>query len=92
MKSSLKKYIDYLKQEDKYKEEALFYMLPKPPCFSFVAFSIYYVHKDLLLSWFAEPLNIFQQIKHLCHIANNRFSKTTLVFMYFPFAVGSEGL
>lgn len=54
-------------------------MLPKPLCFSFVAFSIYYIHKDLLLSWFAEPLNTFQQIKHSCPIANNQESQNQVL-------------
>lgn len=84
----LRKYrLSYI--EKVYKEEALFYMLPKPLCFSFVEFCIYYVHKDLLLSWFAEPLNIFQQIKHSCRITNNQDSQKQLLLCYiFPFCHG----
>lgn len=71
----LKKDRDYLTLSKKiHQEEVLFYMLPKPLRFSFVAFSIYDVHKDVLPSWFAEPLNIFQQIKHSCHITSNQDS------------------
>lgn len=67
-------------------------MLPKPLRFSFVAFSIYDVHKDVLPSWFAEPLNIFQQIKHSCHITSNQDSWKQLMLQISLLPVGSDGL
>lgn len=66
--------------------------MPKPLRFSFVAFPIYDVHKDLLPSCFAEPLNIFQQIKHSCRITNNQDSREQLMLQISPLPVGSEGL
>lgn len=67
-------------------------MLPKPLHFPFVAFSIYDVHKDLLPSWFAEPLNILQQIKHSCRITNNQDSQEQLMLQISLLPMRSEGL
>lgn len=83
MKFSLKKNRVCLTLSEKIQRgEVLFYMLPKPLRFSFVAFSIYDVHKDSLPSWFAEPLNIFQQIKHSCRITNNKILKNSSCYRF----------